>query len=474
MVIALPYQGAMRSALITSPLPAFTALAAFAALLFAPQIFNDGDTYWHIAAGARMIDARAVLHTDPFSYTFQGKPWDAHEWLSEVVMALAWRAGGWGALAVLFASAFALTIGIVAKALSRFLPTQTTLIVLVLAASCMAPSLLARPHLLALPLLALWTASLVAARAERRAPSLSLLPTMTLWANLHGGFVFGLVLLAYFAIEALVEERNLRTFVRWAAFGIGAVIAASLTPTFVDGLLFPFRLIGTTNLAHVGEWQAADFSRIQPFEIALFAALFFFVTRGVKLPLGRSLVVLVLLHMALSHLRHQIVFAVTVPVLLAEPAAASLDMKGSAVRMRPLWAATSFCVIVALGLLRLSLTLPRGGGAATPEAALAHVPQALTRTHVLNDYSFGGYLIFEGVRPFIDSRAELYGDAFLGDYATIIRPDPNALKTALAKYDVRWTIFPPASPVVAELDALPGWRRLYADGVAVVHARDNP
>src|SRR5712691_7746984 len=38
---------------------------------------------------------------------------------------------------------------------------------------------------------------------------------------------------------------------------------------------------------------------------------------------------------------------------------------------------------------------------------------------------------------------------------------------------IAWTLLEPSRPAVWLLDRLPGWRRLYADEVAVVHVRDN-
>jgi hypothetical protein len=132
-------------------------------------------------------------------------------------------------------------------------------------------------------------------------------------------------------------------------------------------------------------------------------------------------------------------------------------------------------VVIGVSAIRLSFSFPRGGQILAPEAALNHLPQRLAGAHVLNEYGFGGYLIFRGVRPFIDSRAELYGDAFLTDYARIVAPNAKAIAGAVEKYHIGWTIFPPDSPVVAVLDLMPGWHRLYADDIAVVHIRDaNP
>jgi len=461
--------------------PVLVAVVTFAGVAFTPALFNDGDTYWHIAAGLRMLADRAVLVRDPFSYTFANAPWNAHEWLSEILMAGAWRVFGWGGVALLFATTAALTAGLLAWHLGRWYATFAQLLILILCLACMTGSLLARPHLLALPLLEIWTAGLVLARAEHRAPSWLLLPVMTLWANMHGGFMFGFLLLLYVGLEALVEEPDRRneTLGKWGLFALAALVAATLTPQFLDGLIFPFRLATMTGLAHIGEWAPTSFATPHPFEFLILAAFYVFLSRGVRLPVGRVLICLLLLHLALQHMRHQIVFALVVPLLLAEPLSRALESKPEAVRtsynLKFILACATAAVVIGVSAIRLSFPFPRGGLVLTPEAALNSLPQRLAGTHVLNEYGFGGYLIFRGVRPFIDSRAELYGDAFLTDYARIVAPDAKALNSAIEKYHVGWTIFPPDSPVVAVLDLMPGWHRLYADDIAVVHIRDaNP
>jgi hypothetical protein len=106
-----------------------------------------------------------------------------------------------------------------------------------------------------------------------------------------------------------------------------------------------------------------------------------------------------------------------------------------------------------------------------PISAVAAVPPAVAATRVLNDYSFGGYLIGQGVPVFIDGRADLYGDAFLQAYAKLTAPDRAALSRALDEGHVGWTILIPGSPIAHAMDVEPGWRRLSADRWAVVHVR---
>jgi hypothetical protein len=441
------------------------AALAFAVTAFAPQVLNDGDTFLHIAAGSRMLAGHAILFHDPFSYTFAGARWDAHEWLAEILMALAYRSGGWSGVLLLFASAASLAAGVLANALGRRMDWRAQGLVTLLAMACMTGSLLARPHLLALPLLAIWTAELVAARADKRAPSFWLLPVMCIWANIHGSFLAGFAVAGGLALEAVIADR--RAWRGWALFGIGTLGAALINPHFVDGVIFPFKLMATPALANVGEWQATGVSLFQPIVPVSLAAIYYLVTRRVRLPLVRAAMLLAVLAMALLHARHQIVFATVAPLLLADPLATG---EKHATPMRP---ALAMIAIALLAVIRIAVPPTRGDAAVAPATALAHVPGDLRAAPVLNDYSFGGYLIFAGVRPFIDSRAELYGEAALERYAALVKPDAATLNGVVARYGIRWSILAPSSPMVAELDALPGWHRLYADRYAVVQIRDS-
>jgi hypothetical protein len=108
-----------------------------------------------------------------------------------------------------------------------------------------------------------------------------------------------------------------------------------------------------------------------------------------------------------------------------------------------------------------------------PAAAIAAIPPALRAQHVLNAYGFGGYLIRSGIAPFIDSRAELYGDAFLDRYNALLAGRPADVAATLAQYDIGWTMLSPGTPLAASMAAMPGWHRLYADAVAVIDVRET-
>jgi hypothetical protein len=449
---------------------------AFALVLFLPAILNDGDTLWQIRTGEWILDHHAIPSIDPFSYTAGDRPWFAHEWLAETLLALAYRAAGLKGVMVLAAAAVGLTAAILLRYLRQFLPMTYAAIALAFAFANAAPSMLARPHVLAWPCLTLWCVGLLAARTKRAAPSFVLLPIMALWVNLHGSFMLGLLLPGVFMIEALFDpgaDRGKISFA-WGKFILAAWAIALLNPDFVGGVLFPIHLVGMSSLSWIGEWTPAEFGGLQPLEITLLAGLALGLSGKVSLPPIRLLLLLGLVHGALSHARNEQLLGLVGALILAEPLGRSFAHKDSE-RPRPsrMMAIGAALVSVLALVARFALPLDAGHTGEAFAATLDRVPPALREKPVLNDYGLGGLLIFGGVRPFIDSRADLYGDAFLTRYQKILTPNRAELDKALADYGIVWTIFKSNRAIVQVLDEEPGWRRLIEENGVVIHVRDD-
>lgn len=457
--------------------PAAAALIAFAIALASPAVLGDGDTFWHIAAGEWILSHLAIPRVDAFTFSFSGAPWSAHEWLSEVLFAGAYRLAGWSGVVAMTGAALAATAFVLARRIARDLAGIGLVVLVILGLGLQLGSLLARPHMLALPLLAAWAAGLLAARDAQRAPSFALLPLMALWVNMHGAFMFGLALTAVFAFEAVLEapsERRLGALRGWGVFSLLALGAALLNPRGLEALLFPFRLMGMKSLAGIAEWRPESFDRVGPLEIELFALIGMALLRPVKLQPVRLALLIGLIHLALHHVRHAMMLGLIGPMILARPIARAVDQPAPAaarLARRDIYA----CIGLFLVLLGLRLAIPvvRENGRMAPVSALAAVPMELRAKPVLNHYGFGGLLIFSGVRPYIDGRADMFGDAFLDNYDRIVAARGTALDEVLRNQAIEWAIFPPGERIDAALAARPGWKKLYGDEFAVVFAREN-
>ncbi|MGH6643177.1 MAG: hypothetical protein ACRED3_10825, partial [Bradyrhizobium sp.] len=85
---------------------------------------------------------------------------------------------------------------------------------------------------------------------------------------------------------------------------------------------------------------------------------------------------------------------------------------------------------------------------------------------------FGGYLISRDIKVFIDGRAELYGERFVTEYYDAIEArNVDELLRMLDAHRIDATLLDPSSPAASALDHVKGWKRLYADDIAVIHVR---
>lgn len=474
-------------------LPILVVFFAFLVVLcWGTTVLLDPDTYMHVAVGRWIVAHHTAPHVGIFSGTMPNAPWVADEWLAQAILGLLYDIWGWSGLVLATALSFAAALGLLTRYLLRWFEPVHALIGTISAAVVTWPHVWARPHIFTLPIMVVWFGQLVGAREHGRSPAYWLLPLMTLWANLHGGFVVGLVFIGIFAGEAVILAKTtiarLALLKQWLPFGFLAILAAVITPYGVHTLWLPFHLMRMKfALSAILEWQSPDFEHFQLLEVWLLAAITLALVYGVRVPLTRIAMILLLLHMTLAHRRDADYLGFLTPLLVGETIRAQMQSRALQ-RLSSLdklfrrlaepahvfgtFIAVAALLIVSAGYLAIPLVRPPD-----PNAPIAAVEAAredgLIGGRVLNEYGFGDYLIFSGVAPFIDGRAELYGDAFLKRYQQAIWGITDDLPKLLDEYQITWAIFSTRSYGATLMAHFPDWRRIYAGRIAVVYARIN-
>lgn len=465
------------------------------AALFVPVLrlwgFQDPDPYWQVRVGEWMLDHHRFLTWDIYSYTMPGAPAPTQEWGAEVLVALVFRLAGWSGL-VLFADLMlALTVAYVARFLLRRLEPLYAVTLACLAAAMLLGMLAPRPHTIVWPITALWVATLVESAEARRSPPWWMLGVMCLWANLHGSFILGLALIGPLALEALIAARRTLSHAqyrklveRWALFAVAAVLCVLLNPVGYHALLFPFHMLGMKSLlAILGEWRSPDFEQPQALAVWLMGLLVLALSGRLKLPWIRGAVLLGLLYMSLQHQRNISLLGLISPFILAGPLAAQsavagpddnvLDRTFRALARPASW---STVLIVGIGSIAMAATILRGADLEPARFAPVRAVDALLESGshgpVLNDYNFGGYLIFRGIPVYVDGRGDMYGGKFVSDTFDIVNLVRPGFEELLEKQHIQSTLLSVDTAAVRLLDRLPGWTRLYSDDVAVVHVRN--
>src|SRR6195952_1253137 len=445
-------------------------------LVCGERLLNDSDTYWQISIGQWIVDHGALPRADIYSFTRAGEPWTSSSWLTQVLLAGSYNLAGWTGPVVLAAASIAAAFALLAWILGRRIPATYAIMVTLAALVLSTPHFLARPHVLVLPVMLAWAYGLMSASERGEAPSFWLLPLIALWAHLPGGFVFGLVLVGAFAIDALWNAdvtRQKPLGLRWAVFGIGALAACCATPYGWGSILASRKILDLGELLHlIYEWMPANFANLGAFEMSILVLIAAALYSGVKLSPPRIALVLGLLHMALSHVRNLEIFALLLPLVVLAPVASQFALQPA--RIAKITAPLASAAVLAVMLAASTWALAAKSAFAPPEvqspAAAIEALQALHPRRVLNDLPFGGYMIWHKMPVFIDGRAELYGEAFeMAYYRALQLKDVNQFLDILKTWDIDAVLLTPATPAVGLLDNIPGWQRVYSDRNAVLH-----
>jgi hypothetical protein len=479
-------------------LPSFGAVVFSVALLqvlfFAEgtqTLFRDSDTGWHVRNGEAILQTFAVPRVDVFSYTRQGQPWFAWEWLSDAALGGAYRLAGLPGVALAAAIAIALTAwGCARLSLSLggnlFLSAGATVLLL----GVTSIHWLARPHVFSW-LFAL--AFLTVAEHERRGRSRWLpgLPILACaWANIHGSFLLGPAILVTYAIGDWAGKR-FREPAALKRFGVTAVVC--LAATFINPYgwhlhehVFSY-LRNSYLMDHISEFRSFSFHSPGSYyvELFLFAAIAGIIALLRQRAYGPALLGVAMLHMSLYSARH----LPTAAVLMLPLTAAAFTREGrqsrglrqmfdysdrlQAIDRRVLGIVPVVVVLIAtvVGVNRLEQA---GSVGFNPEVFPVRAAEFLERNshgaRIFSKDQWGGYLIFrfEGrMKVFLDGRSDFYGQQLLETYGTVVDVKPS-WNSVLKEHGVGLVLIPPDHALASALELSPDWKRVYADSVSAI------
>jgi hypothetical protein len=472
----------------------------------------DGDVWWHIRAGEEVLRTGRVPNVDTWSIVGAGRPWISQDWLANVLLAAGDSLGAWGqtALSLLFGAFTVLAFWILWRAIALRVPGigwASRLIWLSIGLVLAGPVMGVRVQVLDLLLASgvIWTCWRYLMDPRRR--WLIGLPVIALlWANLHAGWVL-LFLLGGAVLVGEAVDRMLRRHpagrqpLSWgqlrdvavALVAAGAALAVNPNGTELYG--YPAYTVGITALnRYVMEWFPASldnlFGRLL-LAFAIVAVLPTLILGRRRLRTADALILVGLTVMAWQAIRFLLIVGPIGGAIAAVVLAPVISETGLGRRFAPILERLSrpaigqrrIVHVVLIGLLAvvgLGVTLLRVVPA-TQASEIARVlpADAVTwldahepGTRMFNRYEWGGYIGEH--RPqqpvFMDGRADVYGDALLRMYVSIIgvRDDPQVI---FDMYRIDYAVFPPDTPLADWFDASDRWARVYSDDTAAIWVR---
>lgn len=424
------------------------------------------DLAYQVRAGDQILLTGALPAVDTWTFAVAGVPWVDQQWLAQVLLAIGYDIGGWELLAVVRAALVSASVGLlVAVAMARGASGRSASILALLAFMLVVPAMPLRPQLAGIVLFAVLLL-LVALRDRHPRAYLAAPLVVAVWANIHGSFVLGPLLLGYAWAEDLAAGRPGAT--RSLAVFVTGSLATLVNPYGAGVWAYAVGIganPGVTQL--VTEWQRTSPLRMPGTLLYLAAAAAFvlLLRRRSRVSLPDWGLALVLTLLAVWAERGVAWWAMGMVYLLAGVVAEPQIEAGvpKANRLNGLIAAVLvMLVVMALPWWRPQDPLTGRAGLLSfaPSGLAAFVREhAHTGARVAVTQSWGSW--FEWAVPhalyFVDSRFELYPKATMLDYVTLARGGDGAAEV-LDRWHVELVALeagtpPPSGWIVVASDA---------------------
>lgn len=477
-------------------LPAALLLAIFA---LAMPVAPSSDLWWHLGTGKYILQNKTVPHADPFSWTAAGKPWIAHEWLSDLLFYAVYALAGSAGLLLLTAGVIALAFYFTylrcvhPRDVYPRKPGETAACIFALGLGMWAalPTFLARPQVFTFLFASVFLFLLDRYQRRPASRTLLVLPLLTLlWVNLHGAYILGPALILLAVTGTLLDRIGQARQAEAAASMqpargllpalLGCVIVVPLNPNGLKMYAYPFATLRSSAMqSRITEWASPDFHlpMFYPLAALLFLAVAAFALAPRRPRPSQVLLFCVFGLATLRSMRHLPIFVLVAVPLLAEylwlPAWPWPKLSAGLQRTLKIAAVSLAAAFCAQSVSRRIADEPQIEREHFPVAAASYFLQNQLPGPIFNSYDFGGFLIWKlypHTKVFIDGRADLYGDEFLQNFIRVyeVRENPAPV---LDGNGIRTVIVEPGSALAAFLRGQSQWKRVYEDQLSVIFTR---
>jgi hypothetical protein len=473
----------------------FVVILAGCLVLGARMLNTDSDLGRHLTVGNYILDTHSIPTQDILSFTRQGDSRPPYEWLSQVAFASAYRAWNLDGVVLLTSIAIAAAFTLVfLDSLGRSRSPIIALGITALAAVASSVHWLTRPHVFSFVLFAVWLRDLERLRRGELLSVWRFPILMLIWANAHGGFLFGILAWAAYGAGWLWERVRRRAKrdvgIRLLVVGATSLLASVITPDLWGNWVAVLANRSAYVLNRTAETMPPRLGAPSAWPFLLMLILLLAVIPAALRRLAPAQLVLLggLAAMSLVVARNIPFFAIAVAPVLTQWLSEALEPQSRWARQEQTvfkldvalhghaWS-TLAVVAAAAWLSYLAVTgrtpIYQFNPGVFPVDAADWIVKDPPPGNMFNDFNWGGYLLYRTwpmKRVFIDSQSDFYGEGLTRQYEQMILARGN-WQEYLWKYGVDWIIVPPKSALSTRLAVDPAWRTLYEDETAIVIAR---
>ena len=380
----------------------------FAFFVFRSAIVQDPDFGWHLQFGRLVASTHTIPITDPYSYSMPSYHFVNHEWGMDILVSSIYDQFGIWPLFVGFSLFGIATLFVVCKGSDK----RLLAVPVFLAGGTLFDFVGVRPQNISLLFLAILSMILYQKNIWQRYRFL--LPLLFLiWANLHGGFAIGLVILGIFIFGQMLEKRQFEK-------KDGLVFFLSLFATLINPYGYHLwievaKSAGDPTLRlFIQEWYPAIYFENTAFWIYATLSVFLTIRYYRRFPFTILVLYGFLFICAMTAIRNIPVFVILSFYPTMQGTRYLFEEAGKHIYGKDRFIAGYYAFFIVclffflpqLAIFTARILVLHDGQGSYPTGAVSYLRQHPPIGQIFSNYDWGGYLIWQlpGKKVFIDGR----------------------------------------------------------------------
>ncbi len=388
---------------------------------------RDTDYFWHVTAGEYMLK-HGLLTTDVFSWSVTGKYWMSHEWLFEIIIN-GFRSifGNMHIFVYSFICTLSLAFILFFSRKKEYLKNTLFAFIWIACSLILSYFIQGRPQLLSYILLALTIWFCYDLYENKDSKKIYFLPLISIiWANVHGGssnlgyllcFLFFIVGFIQIDIGKLKSNKLSKKQLRkYLIIGIISLICISINLHGIKMIFYPYEnMANTVMINSISEWRPTSLSDIEhyPYLLLLIIIMFVFLLSKKKIKLIDLVLFGVCVFLGMKSIRFWPFTYIIMNYVVFNYIDNRKPDKGTCMML----------LIIGVFVIGLFISSSNRMIKNLNKHSLSNEMISIIKKEnperLFNMYDYGGELIYNDIKVFIDGRADLYSKYNYKDYLNI-------------------------------------------------------
>ena len=439
---------------------------------------SESDYFWHISAGKYMFNNN-ILKKDVFSWSVYSKYWMSHEWLFEIILYLiALISSKYHLLIYGFICISSLLLILLYSNKENYLKNIPLTLLWISFSIIFLSFMQGRPNLISFNLLAIIIWFLYDKYKNKESKLVYFLPIIQIiWSNVHGGssnlvylfcFIFFIVGLFNFKFGKIESNRlSNKQLKSYFFIGIICMIMVNLNIHGFKMFLYPYQnMLDSTMLSSIGEWAPTNLNNFRhyPYLLLVLIIVIIFLISKKKIDFIDLMLFFISILLGFKSIRFWPYTYIIMSYVIFNYVNKRRIDKGTNIIIGFISLILLLIPIFNFNIIKENIETRY------LSKDILNILKIEKPKRLFNMYDYGGELVNNDIKVFIDGRADLYSKYNMKDYLSISNLYGDYQDT-INKYNFDYFLVSHNTPITSYLSYSNDYKKIYSDKELILYKK---